>query len=74
MGYYPAMHARPTPFPFALSVGLHRAFLMILVFGFALAMGALAVEGPGPRTVQFNFPDASNVQTGPTSTGVPSPR
>lgn len=72
MGYYPAMHARPTPFPFALSVGLHRAFVLLLVFGFALAMGSLAVQGPGPRTVQFNFPDAHNVQTGPASTGAPA--
>lgn len=68
------MHARPAPFPFALSVGLHRAFLLVLVLGFALAMGSLAVQGSGPRTVQFNFPDAANVQTGPASTGAPSPR
>lgn len=68
------MHARPTPFPFALSVGLHRAFLLALVFGFALAMGSLAVQGGGPRTVQFNFPDAANVQTGPAATEAPSTR
>lgn len=66
------MHARPTPFPMAVSVGLHRVFLLILVFGFALAMGSLAVQGPGPRTVQFNFPDAANVQPGPASSGAPT--
>lgn len=66
------MHARPTPTPFALSVGMHRAFLLLLVFGFALAMGSLAVQGSGPRTVQFNFPDAVNVQDAPNSSGAPA--
>jgi len=66
------MHARPTSFPLAVSLGLHRLFLLVLVFLFALAMGAVAIQGPGPRTVQFNFPDTSTVRTGPTSTVVPS--
>ncbi len=66
------MHARPSPLSLAISVGFHRLFLVVLVFAFALAMGSLAVQGPGPRTVQFNFPSA--VKTGPTSPDVPAPR
>lgn len=66
------MHARPTSVPLAISVGLHRFFLLALVFAFAIAMGSLALQSPGPRTVQFNFPQT--VKTGPTSTVVPAPR
>lgn len=65
------MHARPTPSPAAISVGLNRLVVLVFVFGFALAMGTLAVQGSGPRTVQFNFPHTTNVQTGPTVTPTP---
>ncbi len=68
------MHARPTPTTLAVSVGLNRLVLLLFVFLFALAMGSLAVQGSGPRTVQFNFPDAANVQTGPGPTVLPAVR
>jgi len=68
------MHARTPPLPLVLSVGLQRLFLLVLAFAFALAMGALAVQGAGPRTVQFSFPDAAKMQTAPTSPVVPAPR
>jgi hypothetical protein len=68
------MHARRAPLAVEICDGLNRFVVVAGVFLFALAMAAAALQGPGPRTVEVNFPDRTQVQTesAPTS-AAPTP-
>ena len=55
------MHARRASLAVEICDGLNRFLVMTAVFLFALAMAAAALQGPGPRTVEVNFPARSEL-------------
>lgn len=60
------MHARGAPVAVAVCDGLNRFVMVLGVFLFALAMAAAALQGPGPRTVDVNFPARSELPAQPS--------
>jgi hypothetical protein len=59
------MHARRAPLVLTVADGIRRIVLMAGVFFFALAMSTLALQGPGPRTIDVTYPETAHSHAEP---------